>query len=754
MAKKNKRQQSIKSKLMAAICMLLVSSIMMVSSTYAWFTLSTAPEVTGINTAVGANGNLEMALRTEANVNDIKTSDGGNLSVVATNKTWGNLVNLKDASYGLDLITLYPAALNVPESGYDENGNPTSFNLSTILKTPVYGVDGRVQSLDRMTVSGTRAEDSAAFFENTGLGVRALGTVSGMTARELSYRNARAAANTAMGAAKVTARQTLSDNGDALANIGLKEAMTDNPTYTKEELQSILAMVNALAGTDGTTGALEYIEEAYIQYLVSLSASALTGATDAAWNTVLTAAEADGATPTTVINALKGAITTAGLEVPASITTVEGFIGKLNDSKAIVVDAQTELNDLINQNKDSYTSDEVRATVNDLADPSKMLINGYSTSDAKENAGNILSSGAVVVTIKTGGGVFADIADHCDTYYAPVAVDASAGGVTVKDYPATLRAETTANPFYLSVLNNAAITAGKPQSSSQVMPISDYFGYVIDLAFRTNAADSKLLLQQEGIDRIYEENEVGAEVDNGDGTTSTTMGGGAYMAFKSTDTSFSDDSVKELMKAIRIVFFVEGEGGMANVVATAKLDTENTSVNANGEIVAPIYIYSMEAVATTGTDEDGYYSTVSGNVKTYNDAEGNPIFTATTETEGEGETAVTTVTYATVATAEQESVELSESEAMAKRVRVAASEVKSTDNAIMSLEQNTATALSVLVYLDGYTVDNADVAATGSTSVTGTMNLQFSSSANLVPMEYADLRDGSGSGEEAVPTTT
>ena len=57
-----KRKQDIKTKLMAAIAMLLVSSIMMVSSTYAWFTLSTAPEVTGIQTAVGANGNLEMAL--------------------------------------------------------------------------------------------------------------------------------------------------------------------------------------------------------------------------------------------------------------------------------------------------------------------------------------------------------------------------------------------------------------------------------------------------------------------------------------------------------------------------------------------------------------------------------------------------------------------------------------------------------------------------------------------------------------------
>ena len=57
----------IKKKFAAAICMLLIAAIMMISSTYAWFTLSTAPEVTGITTNVGANGNLEIALLNQAN---------------------------------------------------------------------------------------------------------------------------------------------------------------------------------------------------------------------------------------------------------------------------------------------------------------------------------------------------------------------------------------------------------------------------------------------------------------------------------------------------------------------------------------------------------------------------------------------------------------------------------------------------------------------------------------------------------------
>ena len=43
---------SIRKKLLAAVAMLLVACIMTVSSTYAWFTLSPAPEVKGIATKV------------------------------------------------------------------------------------------------------------------------------------------------------------------------------------------------------------------------------------------------------------------------------------------------------------------------------------------------------------------------------------------------------------------------------------------------------------------------------------------------------------------------------------------------------------------------------------------------------------------------------------------------------------------------------------------------------------------------------
>jgi len=57
---------------------------------------------------------------------------------------------------------------------------------------------------------------------------------------------------------------------------------------------------------------------------------------------------------------------------------------------------------------------------------------------------------------------------------------------------------------------------------------------------------------------------------------------------------------------------------------------------------------------------------------------------------------------------------------------------------LIDLPQSAQQNLSVLVYLDGDYVQNDDV-ATGTKSLTGKLNLQFASSAELKPMEYSDL---------------
>ena len=135
-------KKGIKAKLMAATSLLLVSAILLSLTTYAWFILSTAPEVTEMQTTAGANGSLEIALQSGDTVSDIKNCVGDS-SAVGTlkeaNSTWGNVVDLSGNTYGLQGLSLLPARLNIDASGNVSKSSP--------LKMPLFGQDGRISEL-------------------------------------------------------------------------------------------------------------------------------------------------------------------------------------------------------------------------------------------------------------------------------------------------------------------------------------------------------------------------------------------------------------------------------------------------------------------------------------------------------------------------------------------------------------------------------------------------------------------------------
>ena len=125
-----------------AVALLLVMSIMMVTSaSFAWLTLSQAPEALGMQTTVASNGNLEIALAQgltgspaiapeESEIGD--SSAAKDQSIIDANVTWGNMVNVSDPTYGISQIALRPALL----SGYNRTDYP--------LNGATYGKDGRV----------------------------------------------------------------------------------------------------------------------------------------------------------------------------------------------------------------------------------------------------------------------------------------------------------------------------------------------------------------------------------------------------------------------------------------------------------------------------------------------------------------------------------------------------------------------------------------------------------------------------------
>lgn len=706
----SKRQKSIKSKLMAAVCMLLVSCIMMVSSTYAWFTLSTAPEVTGITTSVGANGNLEMALQPLSGDSSKITSGTadsmyGAKAVNLANLTWGNLVNLSDSTYyGLNKIMLYPAKLNTQDG---TNGYTLALKTNP-LATPEYGADGRVIELAEETITGVYDSSEEAFYEGATIteggttttitnafGVRAVGVSSSMSERQLAWRSAMSTASSAGSKAQTVASQSLNNNGAKLADIAIQHATaTTDEKYDNDDLAALQAIIDDLLGEDGSLG---LIEEALRQYCVAL---ALNSASDDNYKTAKKNVE-DATTLDGMNTTNNETVQTAIDKLEAAITNVETAQSKL-----------TALKEDTSKNG-SYAWADISPILNLLANPETMQINTIPVKDLKadwtpagavangtvtdsltgttynvNSEGKPVTSDGTVVTnmsrlvssvmkqginliLATGSGVYSDIADFCDDYSASIVIQQiSYNGLSVDNLEANMTTATTVEPVYLSQASTVVGTfnVGTGGGSSKT-PISDFYGYIIDLAFRTNVADSYLMLQSQAIDRIYS-----------DGTNTDTMGHGASMSFKAIDTKFSGTAVKSLMSAIRIVFF---DTDSKNIIGYARLDPTNTTTSSDGAI-------TMLMVMT--------------------DASGNLI-------------------------ADDEDTDVDESKA------------------IMALTQNTIHELSIMVYLDGESIGNDDV-ANAAKSMEGTMNIQFSSSATLVPMDYSDLKTGGGDSElTATPKT-
>ena len=693
--KNAKRERDIKSKLMAAIAMLLVSSIMMVSTSYAWFTLSTAPEVTGITTAVGANGNLEMALlpyeagegtnyETVADaLAGITSGTGDSMDVQGktdANVTWGNLVDLSDPSYALSKISLYPSKLNAET---DDEGNVTL--ADTYLSTPKYGSDGRVINTDGVAMA--RKYGQGAFDVDKAYGVRAVGVASGMSGQEQAYRSALAAANAAATKANNASKTAMAGGGSALATIGMKKVTGD--AYTQADIQGLQTALSALIADD--TGALFFAEESLFQYI---QAGAVATAGEAGYATVL--ATFDSAKTNGGLSALPASVTAA---YTAEITAVSTL-------RAEIEDAVADLDDVIAAG--DYTWEAIDEYVLMLGDINTMELCGKpmtywmernddnSFAHMNELMGNMSNIILVLKPGQDGGkGTFMKLADIVGYYEAEVTfTDLQYGSFDLSGLTARMQVNPSINPTHLVKAKQTA--SSNTSFGDGGSAISDFYGYIIDLAFRTNAADSWLQLQTDSIDRIYADSDVNIN----------TMGGGSTMSFSMAGLeNFNVTQVANLMSYIRIVFF---DPDTLTVLGEARLDF-NQVTNQDGVALAQTADGKYEQTIEIKDDSGAVTGTKTGYKGL--DANNNEI-----------EIDVTSIS-------------------MAMRMwDPTGNDNKGTwasDSKIVSLIQNTATAVSALVYMDGEEITNKDASTAG---ITGTMNIQFSSSATLTPMEYGELR--------------
>lgn len=624
------RKSTLKSKLMAAVSMLLVSAIMVSVTTYAWFILSTAPEVKGMSTTVGSNGALEMALldyakgdtetldailgKVTTNVGD--SSAAANQKVEDSNRTWGNLVDLSGRYYGLSdgKMVLYPSALNLNGSDKNKIGS-----MDAMLKYAAYGTDGRVAELKGDTFA-TKYDSATNIFQGyNGYGVRAIGTgtkadpvASGFAGAKTNYANA-------VAAVKSNALTSLNSYGKDLANMAVKHGMDDSASYTEADVTIIM---NAKAGLVAAAGQIEVaIQQAYNAYYFSKNKTAA---------------------PNLEIATIKAAVADV-----TELSSVKDLIGKY---EALVNTLNAITKPTASNGDGTYSWSDIQPAIDKLIASSSLQINGKSMTAVKTAANYVkdhmsdtssehyqfIQNLLVSPKVDIKGGAYCDVANFVGEY-ASDGFALAVGPFTASNATLNVKQSDTAYAYFTAVtvaVNGLPAPAG---AGSAENILSTAYGYTVDLAFRTSAGnDAKLMLAKTGTERVK-------------GATDLQGGGATFTVTDGTD-------VAKLAKALRVVFIDTADNTILGVAGI------NTTDVTNGNTYG-LHMYNYTV------DED-----------------------------------VGTVTLGE----------------------------KKADDTITTLTKDTAKAISTLVYVDGGAVDYA------MDKVTGTLNLQFCTDANLQPMVYTN----------------
>lgn len=541
------RKSTLKSKLMAAVSMLLVSAIMVSVTTYAWFILSTAPEVKGMSTTVGSNGALEMALvdyetsagkELSAVLDSIPTAVGSSsakVSLKEANKTWGNLVDLSDIAYGLDSIgAMYPARLNWTDA------NNKAVNGRDLLKYAQYGTDGRVAELAD-TTSGTYVDSAFVSNDNT-YGVRGIGKAVTQAQEAGHLSSAKGFYRTAVSTANTSAKAALDNAAPGIAGIALNHGLKKD-TFTAAQVKALKGVV-----TDLTTVA-DNIESALKWAVVAQKASGTNG---------------------TMIE--QSDVTTEMLSAADSIT--KDSYAKLRTLRANITAADNSLKTLNTDTETTFTWNQISAayallvgdtndttvgglTADQLAELQK---GGHEVEWLMQQKGNI--------PIITKGGLFGETADLVDNFTSEqITIPYEALGKTT-NVPVTVTAQKSVTPAYLIGLRTTVNALKYEGEGNENNFITEYYGYAVDLAFRSNAAGD---LQLSGPKVRVSSADNSAEEMKGNGSTFTVEG---------------TNVDAKAIAALRIAFL---DTATSKVIAVGKLGTPDTATPK----VYPVNLYEF-----------------------------------------------------------------------------------------------------------------------------------------------------------------
>lgn len=604
------RKKQIKTKLMAATSMLLVSSIMLSTTTYAWFTLSTAPEVTEMQTTAGSNGALEIALQSnEANAfnqNEITSRVGSSSSLesqsaVDANKTWGNIVELAD-NYGLEGVTLYPARLNLDMNKTTEQ---TAFvNTGSYLSLPEFGTDGRISDLTETTQAYYR--NGTLIQSNDNYGVNILGNFSGETSTGGTKT-----------LTKIYERQDILNQSATMVE--------QFRTKIKGELQSVISN-NSAELVDLILYVCHMVEFDDVNYkqineMKSIVAQLSTVTSDAENSmryALMAYAAADSVNyPEEELAELYSNYTKLTLSDVKNIADNKNY-SELSDAVAVIIEAEqsiTNAKELLNE-KD--TSSAIMA-IGQIISPGAMSVNDNIVSISAPEAAFVYLFDGVgydgqdgssdVMCMWSSSGLFSDMTTIVGDYqavmqdnidlggmempiYAEVFVT---GGLTGDDYNPELRTGCLGKAYTNAIGKNVS---GEISVSSTIITKASAYGYEVDFALRTSS-EGDLLLQQEGVDRVTATGSAEDRLPS----NNNTQGAGSTMTF-----TFAPDMVssqiEDLMKDIYLVFMNTSTG---QVYGIAVSDSLSLTQRDDGEWEAKSFLQMYDAKVSNGKLELGSY---------------------------------------------------------------------------------------------------------------------------------------------------
>lgn len=559
-------------KLNVALALLIVCLVLLISATYAWISLTVAPEITGIETHIGANGSLEIALLSDETYLDpsqIKAIVGDSMVVedaYVSNLTWGNVVDLSGEGYGLNQISMLPSRLNVTTGTDGKN-----VVGSSILGYPEYGLDGRFSNFFTNTVSATFRE--TGFFystESQTYGVRGIGPISGMTSQQAALAAARSKVRSYTSAALSATQSAWSSNGAAILDIYERRYAQGSDSFTAADVAVIRDTASRMYG------ALSYVDVALRQGIVGYAASVLDD--EETFQTLRSTVE-NTALPLSVLVEL----------LPTSLPSGFATWISMVDSDRLAMQSVIYACDVLRGQ--SFTWNQINTLLSRIITENAVYLGSYRLSSSAAFH-NMTEDNPM--TLSSNAGVMANVAEFVGNY--SVIFKYSSGVVEVT----TVSTETPYLQRVSETLDDVEAAAGDGSVSNA--QLQNVYGYAVDMAFRCNS-QSELLLQTAPELRVE-----GSQQES-------IQGGGSYMRFSSQQ--LNAEQTVTLMDAIRIGF-LDNQG---QLLAVAKLNTSNFTETEEG-VTAPLYLYeytaNLDGSISMGErrSEDSSIVSLSGNTAT------------------------------------------------------------------------------------------------------------------------------------------